>query len=81
MPGRREDTGWITEETRFGAVMAVVRDWDGRETAAIALGPACRLVYLPTPLKRPEAPRRAAITSGLRPVDEDEDDWDERNPF
>lgn len=80
LPGYRQHTGWITEEPRFGQQMAVVRDWDGREIAMAALGPGCQVVVLPTPRKRPEAPK--AITGGYGPgiaadIDGDEDDEDE----
>ena len=61
LPGYRQHTGWITEETRFGQQMAVVRDWDGREVAIAVLGPGCQVVILPTPRKRPEPPK--AITA------------------
>ena len=78
LPGMRSDTGWITEGTLGGQTVLVVRDWNGCPLGEYILGPACRLVHLPTPLKRPETQERAAITSG-RGWDED-DDW-ERNPF
>lgn len=64
LPGYRNHTGWVTEETRFGVQMAVVRDWDGRVVAEVAPGPLCQFVHLPTPLKRPDPQERAAITSG-----------------
>jgi hypothetical protein len=76
LPGYRENTGWITEETRFGMQMAVVRDFDGTEAAVVMLGPACRIVWLPTPLKHP-GPRDPL---GLAAGDEDDAD-DEENPF
>src|ERR1017187_6976906 len=44
MPGYRENEGWISEETRFGLQVAVVRDREGAETAAIGMGPLCRVV-------------------------------------
>ena len=49
--------------------MAVVRDWDGREMAAVTIGPNSQVVYLPTPLKRPEP--RAAITASASWEDDD----------
>lgn len=64
LPGYRNHTGWVTEETRFGVQMAVVRDWDGRVVAEVAPGPLCQFVHLPTPLKRPDPQEQAAITSG-----------------
>ena len=62
IPGMRNHTGWVTEETRFGAQLAVVRDWNGAVIAEMGIGPACRVLHLPTPLKRPDTP--LAITSG-----------------
>ena len=55
LPGYRQHTGWITEETRFGVQMAIVRNFDGIEEAAVAVGPGSRVVFLPTPLRRPDA--------------------------
>lgn len=69
LPGYRNHTGWVTEETRFGAQTAVVRDWDGREIAAVALGPGCQVLFLPTPLRRPE-PELAALPAGAHYGDE-----------
>ena len=54
LPGYRQHTGWVTEETRFGVQMAVIRDWDGREMAAAVIGANSQVVYLPTPRKRPD---------------------------
>jgi hypothetical protein len=68
IPGMRNHTGWVTEETRFGAQLAVVRDWDGGVIAEMGIGAACRVLHLPTPLKRPEPPK--AIT----PAWDDDDD-------
>jgi hypothetical protein len=62
LPGRREHVGWVTEETRFGIQVAVVRGWDGQVKAVVAVGPGCQFVPLPAPLKRPEP--RAAIGVG-----------------
>ena len=53
LPGYRAYTGWIASEERFGQQMAVVRDWDGRETATVIPGPNSPIVHLPTPLRRP----------------------------
>jgi len=69
LPGYREDTGWLAEETRFGQVVIVVRDWNGAEVANAIIGPMCRVVYLPTPLRRPEP--RAALPAASEP-----DVWD-----
>lgn len=62
LPGYRQHTGWLAEETRFGQQLAVVRDWDGNVLAEVCIGPMCQVVHLPTPLRRPEPPK--AITAG-----------------
>jgi hypothetical protein len=78
LPGYRQHTGWITEETVFGLQMAVVRDWDGRVQAEVALGPGSQVVHLPTQLERPGPV--AAIEAGDPDVwagdDDDLDDED-----
>ena len=82
LPGYRNHTGWIAEETRFGQVAAVVRDWDGLVVAEVFPGPACRVQYLPTPLKRPApAPEQLALTAGSQWGSDDDDYDDERHPF
>ena len=69
IPGYRENEGWITEETRFGLQVAVVRDRAGVETAAIGIGPLCRVVWLPVPVLDCEP--QAALTAGDDPDDDD----------
>jgi hypothetical protein len=71
IPGYRENEGWISEETRFGLQVAVVRDREGTETAAIGMGPLCRVVWL-----HPAQPEPLAALLPGRPVDGglDEDD-------
>jgi hypothetical protein len=76
MPGYRQHTGWIAEEARFGQAAAVVRDWDGAVVADVFPGPACRVVYLPTPLSRPD-PERQAITASSWHGDDDDDPDDD----
>lgn len=78
LPGRREHTGFIAEETRFGQQAAVVRNWDGAEVATVYGGPGCQMVWLPAPLKRPEPQR--AITAGPVTWRADEDDPDDYVP-
>lgn len=53
LPGRREWTGWITSEERFGVTMCVVRDWDGIELVAAQPGPNAAVVKLIPPGLRP----------------------------
>lgn len=77
IPGYRENEGWISEETRFGQQVAVVRDREGCETAAIGIGPLCRVVWLPVPGLHPEP---LAITSGGDDEDLDDRTWGE-GPF
>jgi hypothetical protein len=83
LPGRREHTGWVTEETRFGAQVAVIRDWDGNVKAEVFGGPGCQFVHLPTPLRRPEPAR--ALGVAVDGWDSAEDsaygEDDEVNPF
>ena len=76
IPGMRNHTGWVTEETRFGTQLAVVRDWNGVVIAEMGIGPACRVLHLPTPLKRPEPV--AALGWADHDPDEDLDDEDDR---
>lgn len=73
IPGYRENEGWISEETRFGLQVAVVRDRDGTETAAVGVGPLCRVVWLPVPAPQPEP---LALTAG-EGWDDDDYDYDE----
>jgi hypothetical protein len=56
--GHDEHTGWVTDGTRAGVPVLVIKDWDGRTIAEIPGGSLYRFVPLPTPLKRPE-PRPA----------------------
>jgi hypothetical protein len=76
IPGYRENEGWIAEETRFGLQVAVVRDRDGQETAAVGVGPLCRVVWLPVPGQ--EDPEPKAITTGGHYI---EDGYDDDEPL
>lgn len=53
LPGRRNHTGWVTDETRFGVQAAIVRGWDGEVIAEVFPGPGVQFLHLATPLKRP----------------------------
>lgn len=64
LPGWRNHTGWVTAEMRFGATAAVVRDWEGNEVAMVYPGPACQVLPLPTPLRRPDPEPLAALPAG-----------------
>lgn len=75
LPGWRNHTGWITEETRFGAQVAVVRDWNGGVIAEVCIGPMCQVIHLQTPLRRPEPV--AALPAGGSPWAGDDDDLDD----
>lgn len=68
IPGYRENEGWITEETRFGLQVAVVRDRDGAETAQVGMGPLCRVVWLPVPGQGPDE----VLAIGYDDSDDDE---------
>jgi len=73
IPGYRENEGWISEETRFGLQVAVVRDREGTETAAVGIGPLCRVVWLPVPEADPE-PVLALPAGGSPWAGQDDDD-------
>jgi transcriptional regulator with XRE-family HTH domain len=77
IPGYRENEGWITEETRFGLQVAVVRDRDGTETAAIGIGPLCRVVWLPAPDPEPRLALPAGEGFGYELGEGDYDDEDD----
>lgn len=80
LPGYRQHTGWITEETRFGVQMAIVRDFDGIEEAAVAVGPGSQVVFLPTPLRRPEAALTALPAGSYEGYYAEEGDGDTGGP-
>lgn len=77
LPGYRQHTGWVTEETRAGAGVLVIRDWNGAVQAEVFPGAGCQVVHLPTPLKRPEASPQLAI-SGRDFIGDDLDDYPDR---
>ena len=76
--GHDSDTGWVTESTRAGQPVMVVRNWDGFVIAEVPGHSLYRFVPLATPLKRPEPRVPAAITPGDDYWDHDDDD---RDPF
>lgn len=51
--GHDSHTGWVTDSTRAGAPVMVIRDWDGHVIAEIPGTSLYRYVPLATPLKRP----------------------------
>lgn len=80
LPGYRENEGWITEETRFGLQMAVVRNRAGQVTAEVSLGPACRFVHLPEPAASEPEAGPLALPAG-DPWDGERNDPHEEAPF
>lgn len=65
IPGFRNDTGWI--DVAPDGVTKLVRDWDGALIAEVTPGPNSRVVYLPTPQKRPEPQQAITRGAGMRP--------------
>ncbi len=76
--GHDSHTGWVTESTRAGQPVMVVRNWDGFVIAEVPGHSLYRFVPLATPLKRPEPRVPAAITAGDDYWDHNDDD---RDPF
>ena len=75
--GHDQHTGWVTDGTRAGIPVLVVKDWDGRTVAEVPGGSLYRFVPLPTPLKRPE-PRRALASRPFgAALDDDYDEPDD----
>lgn len=60
--GHDHHTGWVTESTRAGQPVMVVRNWDGLVIAEVPGHSLYRFVPLATPLKRPEP--QAALPAG-----------------
>lgn len=80
--GHDSHTGWVTDSTRAGAPVMVIRDWDGRVIAEIPGQSLYRFVPLATPLRRPavEPLTRAALPpsrGGFDPEYEFADDADD----
>ena len=85
--GHDQVTGWVTDGTRAGVPVLVIRDWDGRVLREVPGQSLYQFVPLPTPLKRPDpvaalpAPVWHPVPGGV-----DGDPWaglddDERNPY
>ena len=85
--GHDEHTGWVTESTRAGQPVMVVRDWDGFVIAEVPGHSLYRFVPLATPLKRPDAAaetRRALPAGAAHDVHDgfgDRDGWDGEGPW
>jgi hypothetical protein len=79
LPGFVQHTGWVTEGTRAGCPVLVIRDWDGRKIAEVVPQAMRQFIALPTPLKRPEP--QAALPAGAGFGYESDDEYDEANPF
>ena len=67
--GHDEHTGWVTESTRAGQPVMVIRGWDGLVIAEVPGHALYRFLPLPTPLRRPEP--RAAIAAAYADAAED----------
>ena len=76
--GHDQHTGWVTDGTRAGVPVLVVKDWDGWTVAEIPGGSLYRYVPLPTPLKRPEPQPALPARTFAYATD---DDYDEGGPF
>ena len=76
--GHDQHTGWVSDGTRAGVPVLVVKDWDGRTIAEIPGGSLYRYVPLPTPLKRPEPQPALPARTFAYATD---DDYDEGGPF
>ena len=85
--GHDEHTGWVTESTRAGQPVMVVRDWDGFVIAEVPGHSLYRFVPLATPLKRPDAAaetRRALPAGAAHDVHDgfgDRGDWAGDGPW
>ena len=79
--GHDQHTGWVTDGTRAGVPVLVVKDWDGHTIAEVPGGSLYRFVPLPTPLKRPEPQRSLAAWSAENLPADGDDDYDEMGPF
>ena len=71
--GHDYETGWVTEGTRAGAPVMVIRDWDGRVLREVPGHSLYQFIPLATPLKRPE-PQKALTAAGPI-IDIDGDPW------
>jgi hypothetical protein len=61
--GHDHETGWVTDGTRAGVPVLVIRGWDGRVLREVPGQALYQFIPLPTPLKRPE-PQRALPGAG-----------------
>jgi hypothetical protein len=75
LPGFVQHTGWVTEGTRAGCPVLVIRDWDGRKIAEVVPQAMRQFIALPTPLKRPESQAALPAGAGL------DAEYDDANPF
>jgi hypothetical protein len=63
--GHDSHTGWVTESTRAGQPVMVVRNWDGLVVAEVPGHSLYRFVPLATPLKRPEPQTALPVGAGF----------------
>jgi len=61
----------VTESTRAGQPVMVVRNWEGFVIAEVPGHSLYRFVPLPTPQKRPDPEQRRALPSGWGDDDDD----------
>ena len=78
--GHDQHTGWVTESTRAGQPVMVIRGWNGHVVAEIPGHTMYRFVPLPTPLKRPDLEPPRAIQGGWYGMDGDDEDYDNQMP-
>jgi hypothetical protein len=77
--GHDQVTGWVSDGTRAGVPVMVVRDWDGQVLREIPGHALYQFVPLPTPLRRPEPLPFPDATMAL-PVAEAYEDGDPWQP-
>jgi hypothetical protein len=62
--GHLHETGWVTEGTRAGVPVLVIRDWEGRVKREVPGHALYQYVPHPTPLRRPDPEPLAALPAG-----------------
>jgi hypothetical protein len=62
--GHDSVTGWVTDGTRAGVPVMIVRDWNGRVMREVPGQSLYQFFPLATPLRRPEPGPLAALPAG-----------------